>query len=328
MSSATCDTLCLGFATNMSSEVLAPEAAYGAIAAEQHGLVTGTQLRALGLSPGAIHRRVRAGCLLKVLPGVFRLAAVPRSWHQRAMAVYLWAGPDSAIGGTAAAAMHGLDGCPLPSAITVVTRRSLKSPSRLVIVRRPQDFDPREKVTIAGIGVTNCTRTLIDLAPLVSNAQLELAVEDARRRRVVTPAALEQLLARAPANQAGRRKLLTVLSRISGTTPTDSGLEVKVVRLLRRGGFPEPVRQEILTDEGEFAGRVDLVYPERKLVIEVQSHRWHDGRRHIDDDSARHNRHHAMGWIVMKATSKMLMGNARAAFLRDLRRAYDRATPS
>lgn len=318
----------MSFALTMSSAVLSSEAAYAAIAAEQHGLVTFAQLRELGLSAGAIHRRVQAGCLIRVLPGVFRLAAVARSWHQRAMSVYLWAGSGSAIGGLAAAALHGLDGCPYPSAITVLTRRSLKSPSTLVVVRRPRDFQSRVKESIRGIGVTNCTRTLLDLAPQVSEAQLELALEDARRRRLVTLDALEQMLRASPANQAGRQKLHRVLATVSGTRPTDSGLEVKVLRLLRREGYPEPVRQEILTDDGEFAGRVDLVYPERRLVIEVQSHRWHDGREQIDDDSARHNRHHAMGWMVMKATSKMLSGDARSQFLRDLRRAYDRLAPS
>lgn len=318
----------MSFAATMSTAVLAPEAEYAAIAAKQHGLVTFAQLRGLGFSAGAIHRRVQARCLIKVLPGIFRLAAVPRSWHQRAMAVYLWAGSGSVIGGTAAAALHRLDGCAYPNAITVLTRRSLKSPSRLVVVRRPRDFQSRVTEFIRGIGVTNCTRTLIDLAPKVSEAQLELSLEDARRRRLVTPEALEQMLAGLPENQAGRKQMLKVLETVSGTRPSDSGLEVKVLRLLRREGYPDPVRQEILTDEGEFAGRVDLVYPQRRLIIEVQSHRWHDGREGLDDDSARHNRHHAMGWLVIKATSKMLRGAARAEFLRDLRRSYDRLAPS
>lgn len=312
----------------MSHAILPVQAACGELASTQYGLLTLADLSAVGLSPGAIHRRVRSGALIKMLPGIFRIAGVPRSWHQRAMAVYLWAGDSSAIGGTAAAALHRLDGCAFPSAITLMTSRSLKSPSRLVVVRRPYGFNDRVREVVDRIGVTNCTRTLIDLSAEVSEAQLELALEDARRRRLVTPASLEEKLAALPPNQPGRHKLLKLLAVSAGTRPSDSGLEVKVLRLLRQQGYPEPIRQEILDDNGEFAGRVDLAYPERRLIIEVQSHRWHDSRHKVDADSERHNRHNAMGWTVMKATNKMLHGEGREAFLRDLGRTYHRPLPS
>lgn len=309
---------------NVHSPVLSRETIYAQLAAEQYGLVTSAQLSRLGLSTSAISRRVRAGLLIKVLPGVYRIASVPRSWHQRAMAVYLWAGETSAIAGTAAAALHKLDGCPLPSRITVVTNRGLKPPTPLIVVRRPRVCRDRLHEFVHRIRVTDCVRTIIDLAAEVSDAQLELAVEDARRRRLVTPAAVEQRLAEGPLNQPGRGKLLRLIAMTAGTRPTDSGLEVKVLRLLRQHGYPEPIRQEVLNDDGEFAGRVDLAYPERRLIIEVQSYRWHDDRRHVDDDSARGNRHLAMGWVVLRATKKMLSGQHQAAFLRDLHRIYHR----
>lgn len=308
----------------MSSPVLASEAAYSVLAAQQYGVVTGRQLLEAGLSPGAIHRRVRAGTLVKMLPGVFRLAAVPRSWHQRALAVNRWAGERSAIGGTAAAALHRLDGCAWPNVITVMTDRSLKAPHHLVIVRRVRDYKGRVHEQVDRIGVTRPVRTLIDIAPLLTEAQLELALEDARRRLLLVPADLETALSDLPPNQPGRGKLLKVLDVVAATRPTDSALEVKVLRLLRAEGYPEPIRQEALTDRGDFAGRVDLVYPERRLIIEVQSHRWHSSRRKLDIDSARSNRHLAMGWVVLFATKEMLAGAARAAFLRDLARVYHR----
>lgn len=35
-----------------------------------------------------------------------------------------------------------------------------------------------------------------------------------------------------------------------------------------------------------------------------------------------------MGWVVMKATSKMLHGERRQTFLRDLKRTYNRPLPA
>lgn len=170
----------------------------------------------------------------------------------------------------------------------------------------------------------SCARTLIDISPFVTEAQLELALEDARRRNLVEPNLLEERLAALPANQAGRRKLLRVLELVTGTRPTESTLETKVVQMLRREGYPEPIRQEVLRDDGRFAGRVDLVYPERKLIIEVQSHYWHSDRNTGDADSERTNSHQAMGWLVMEARQPMLQGERRAKFLSDLDRSYNR----
>jgi very-short-patch-repair endonuclease len=169
-----------------------------------------------------------------------------------------------------------------------------------------------------------CARTLIDISHSATEAQLELALEDARRRNLVTPKRLEERLAAMPANQAGRRNLLKVLGHLTGTRPTESTLEVKVLQMLRREGYPKPIRQEVLNDDGEFAGRVDLIYPERRLIIEVQSHRWHSDRSTGDADSERANRHQAMGWTVMEARHNMLRGEGRAKFLGDLARTYNR----
>lgn len=96
----------------MNAPFLAVEATYGRLASEQLGLVTTEQLRSLGMSSSGVSRRVRAGVLIQMLPRVLRLASVPRSWHQRALAVHLWAGPESVIGGPAAATLHRLDGFP------------------------------------------------------------------------------------------------------------------------------------------------------------------------------------------------------------------------
>ena len=311
-----------------TSPVLTRETLYAGLAAEQHGLVTLQQLKTLGLSASAVSRRVQAGSLLKVLPGVFRLAGVPRSWLQRAMAVHLWAGPTSAIAGPAAAALHQLDGWPMPSRINVITDRSLKPPNRLVVVRRPGLPTHDMCEVVARIRVTDCARTIIDLAAEATEAQLELALEDARRRRLASPPQIDALLARLPENQPGRGQLLRLLATARVTRPTDSGLEVKVLRLLRQHGYPEPIRQVVLDDNGEFAGRVDLAWPERRLIIEVQSYRWHDGRAHLDRDEARGNRHLGMGWAVLRVTKNMLTGKQQMEFMRDLDRAYNRPSPT
>lgn len=308
----------------MQSPLLVREASYAQVASEQYGLITTRQLEELGISRSSISRRLRAKALLKLLPGVHRLAGVPRSWHQRVLAVHFWAGPESVIAGPAAAALHRLDGFPQCATIDVATPRGLRPPVPWVVVRRPRSFSARNRTEIDRIPVMTCARTLIDISSSATEARLELALEDARRRNLLTPKLLKERLGAMPTNQAGRQKLLGVLEILSGTRPTESTLEVKVLQMLRREGYPEPMRQEVLDDDGRFAGRVDLVYPDRKLIIEVQSHRWHSDRSTGDADSERTNRHQAMGWIAMEARHSMLRGEGRAKFLSDLARTYNR----
>lgn len=311
----------------MPNPVLDREATYAAVAAQQYGLVTTAQLSGLGLSRASISRRLQSGALIRFLPGVHRLCAVPRCWHQRVLGVQLWAGPSSVVAGAAAAALHRLDGFPQCSSIEIATPRCLRAPAPWVVVRRPRSFPAGDMTEVDRIPVMTCVRTMIDVAAFSTAARLELALEDARRRNLCTPWELGSRLAAMPPNQRGRGRLLQILSHASGTRPTDSALEVRVLQMLRRQGYPEPVRQEVLTDDGHFAGRVDLAYPDRRLIIEVQSHRWHSSRSAIDADSARSNRHLAMGWQLLKVTSSMLRGPERAAFLRDLSRAYRRELP-
>lgn len=177
---------------------------------------------------------------------------------------------------------------------------------------------------MAGIGVTSIERTLIDVAPLAAESRLEVALEDALRRRLTTAQKILRRLADLPINQAGRRRLVDVLARGQGEAPTDSSLEVKLARLLRDEGFPRPIRQKVLDDEGRFIGRVDFVYPERRLIVEVDGFRFHSGRQAFEKDRSRRNALTALGWMVLHATAPMIEGQERADFVTDLHRAYER----
>ena len=86
------------------------EQAFAKLAARQYGVVSRKQAIALGLSPFAISRRVMAGKLREVLPGVYAIPGVPRSYCQRLMAAILWAGEGAVACHRAAASLYDLDG--------------------------------------------------------------------------------------------------------------------------------------------------------------------------------------------------------------------------
>jgi predicted transcriptional regulator of viral defense system len=66
-----------------------------ALAATQHGHITAQQCRDCGLSPSTVRRLITRGALESTGPGVYRVVGAPRTWHGRALAAVLAAGPDA-----------------------------------------------------------------------------------------------------------------------------------------------------------------------------------------------------------------------------------------
>lgn len=87
---------------------------------------------------------------------------------------------------------------------------------------------------------------------------------------------------------------------------TDSPLETAVLRLLREEGLPVPMLQFEVRDGDRFVARVDFAYPDQGVAIEADGFRYHDGRRHFDHERARGNDLEALGWRVLRVTSKHL----------------------
>lgn len=79
-------------------------------------------------------------------------------------------------------------------------------------------------------------------------------------------------------------------------------METRLVRALRRFGLPDPVRQDIVSDNHGVVGRLDFAYPEHQIAIEVQSNRRHSSRRALDKDADRFTRLQTLGWIVILVT--------------------------
>lgn len=227
------------------------------------------------------------------------------------------------ISGRAAAALHRLDGFALPSTIDIWTHRSLKAPNQLVKVHRGQSIEQQDRTAVAGIAVVTALRALIDVAAVETQERLEIGLEDLLRRRLATLADVSDRVAHLPLNQHGRSSLLRLLSDRGVAAPAESALEVRVIRLLREEGYPPPIRQKVIADDGTFVGRVDLVYPDRRLILEVDSFRHHSDRIPFENDRVRINALGSMGWTVLHVTHAMLRGD-KDRFLRAFQRAFFR----
>ncbi|MGI8808164.1 MAG: type IV toxin-antitoxin system AbiEi family antitoxin domain-containing protein [Acidimicrobiales bacterium] len=273
------------------------------IATRQHGLFSRAQAVEAGATMATIRSRLDAGRWVRVGPGVYRIAGVPVTWNQRALAACLVAGHGAVVSHRSAAVVWGISGFrPGPLEITVPPGRSNRN-ALARVHRSPVDGVRRE-----GIPVTRPARTVADLAGVVSGARLEEAVDDALCRRLCR---LDEVTA--PAGRRGSAALRTVLEAWNGDALPDGVAEMRVVRRLLAAGLPQPVRQHEIHDNGRFVARVDLAYPQVRLAIELDGFRWHAGRGPFRSDRLRRNRIEAAGWRLLETAPDDIDELCRAA---------------
>jgi len=289
------------------------------VARHQDGLVTRAQAIAAGASPRIIEHRLELGLWIRDGAGLYRMAGVPVTWPQRVRAACLIAAPGAVASHRTAAALYLVSGIrPGRIEITVAEGGSARNP--LARVHRSKFLERADCGRVGGIPVTRPARAMIDSAGQMSPETLEEGVDDILCRRLATLsefwARLDQLGAR-----RGSRAMRTVLEAWDGGALPANRAEMSIVRMLRANGLPSPVRQHSVYESGRFLGRVDLAWPAARLAMELDSFRWHAGRRPFRSDRKRRNRLEAAGWRVLNATTDdiadgSVLVSAAAALLR------------
>jgi very-short-patch-repair endonuclease len=268
------------------------------IAHTQDGVFTHAQAIACKLTQRQIGWRVRNGIWVQVLPGVYRHAATLPTPTVTGRAAVLWAGDGAVLSHRSAASMWGLDGVsadPTPE-ITVVGSRHPRSD--LVIVHRTVTLPPSDRRRRDGLTVTSPLRTIVDLASVLDDGDLESALESARRTHLVTLRRIERRLDEIGGRgRRGATPLRTLLAQLDATPPSESVLEVKVARLLRASGLPTAVRQHRVRIFGR-TYRLDFAWPEIRLALECDGRAFHEFQR----DRTRLRRLAASGWRVLPVT--------------------------
>jgi very-short-patch-repair endonuclease len=210
------------------------------------------------------------------------------------MAAALWVRSDSKTSGnsctshTTAAYLLGLCARTLP--IHVSTPRPLKSPTGSIVVHRTC-LDPVDVAISRGIPITTPAKTLLDLGAVLSIDDVESALETGLRRGTVSLTRLHSQIERygGPGHRGSAAVRALLSDRNKGYIPSESELEVRFFRIVRRARLPLPVRQKVIKHEGRFIARVDFAYPDRGLVIEVHGWKYHGAKNRWEHDHERGN---------------------------------------
>ena len=284
------------------------------LARRQHGVVAYRQLVEMGFGRGAIEHRIACGRLHRVHRGVYAVGHRRISSRGLCMAAVLACGPGAVASHRWAAAIWGIR----PNAsrtVDVTTQGRSRHPRRGIRVHNARRLHPDDWTTRDGIPITTVARTLLDLAETVRRQQLRRAFEHAERLRLLDIRALEELCKRSRGRR-GLRPLKALLAEAKGPPPaTRSDLEDRFLDLVREANLPLPVVNGLV--EGF---EVDMHWPERQLVVELDSRAWHGTDAAFERDRMRDTELQLAEHRVLRITHRRLEG-APESVVSDLRRA-------
>jgi very-short-patch-repair endonuclease len=276
------------------------------IADAQYGVFSREQLRGLGVTNRMIYRRLASGRWERLNPNVFRVGGAPASWQQSLRAATLGWGDGSVISHRSAASIWRVAGFePGLVELTVPRHRRRAIPG---IVHRNVLFEA--DVTIhEGIPITTPARTLIDLASVCPTHQVEEALDDVLRRKMISIPRIRWRLAEIEGDggRPGVSLLRSLIDARAEGIVSQSVLETRLLRVMVRAGLPKPVSQYRIRDGGEQVAIVDFAFPTEKVAVEADGYRWHSGRIKWQADLKRRNRISSLGWCVIHATWDDLM---------------------
>jgi very-short-patch-repair endonuclease len=275
------------------------ERAIGAIAAVQDNIVTRDQLIGAGVGRGAIGYRARAGVIHRLHRGVYLVGHAPPTQAARARAAVLACGGDSVVSHRSAAELWGLlsehDG---EIDVTVIGRNPGLNPG--IRLHRVAEMDPGELTHMRGIPLTSPARTICDLAGAGPSHEAEQALEEGRVRRLVTDRQLHQVIEHAP-TRTGSAFIRALLAGENGAGYTRSKAERTMRALVREAELPQP-----LVNAELHGFLVDFLWPDERLIVEVDGYEFHRDRAAFERDRRRDQILTAAGYRVIRVTWRQL----------------------
>lgn len=262
--------------------------ALAAQARAQHHLITSDQLRRLGWSPAAIRHLVATDRLFRVHRGVYAFGRRDLAREGRWLAAVLACGTGAALSHRSAAVLWELlsHDSPRPHVIVPAGRSNRRTAG--IQRHRSSDFTEGEGVKHRGIPATTVLRTLVDLSRgRLPTHSLNAAVRQAGRLHRVDLQPLR--------DQPRLGPIVRLYDPLIGLT--ESELEALFLALCTKFRLPAPQPQEWFGSH-----RADFTWHEHRLVVELDSRRWHDNDVNFLTDRRKERAIRAAGYEVLRFT--------------------------
>jgi hypothetical protein len=280
------------------------------VAARQHGVVSRSQLREIGVTDSSIEKAVSGGHLHPAFRGTFGVGHPVSDSHAHMMAAVLACGKGAVVSHLTAAHLLSLRDR-LPASVEVIAPNG--SGRKIDGIRRHHVPFPRRVETghCKAIPCTSPSRTIVDLAGLFGETPLRRVVERAAVLRCLDPTEIERILW--AARRRGAPMLRSILCEWHPTTPNDSAsgkatspvlrspLEARLLALIVASGLPRPSCNRKVENGSEHI-EVDFLWPEQRLVVETDGERFHDNPLAFERDRKRDRVLQLHGYGVVRFT--------------------------
>ena len=291
-----------------------------ALATGQHGLFTTAQALSVGVRATELQRWARVGRIDRVVRRVRVVNGSAPSPEQQARAVLLAHGDHAALCRSSAAWLWEVPGHDL-SPVQVVRRRDvhLNSAANTHTSRRLERVDLTAR---RGLLVTTPTRTIFDLAGRQHPDRTRRDLNGLMACGLITLELLDESVDRLATK--GRAGITTMRRLIAEAhekgAPAGSNLELRVEELLHLAGLRTMCRQLEVHDGDGLVARVDFGEPDLRIVVEVDSDRFHHGLVDRQIDAGKTARLEALEWTVLRVTEREIWFG-RTALVNRLRQA-------
>ncbi|MGZ4196276.1 MAG: DUF559 domain-containing protein [Solirubrobacteraceae bacterium] len=278
-----------------------PEREIARIAGRQRALITRSQLAALGLTRATIDHAIVRGRLHRIHHAVYSLVpfgVLPPLAAE--LAATLACGKDVVLSHHSAAAVWGIrPSFNDPIHVTAIGRDAGRGRPG-IRAHRVAELDHRDIRRFQNIPITSPARALLDIAPDLTDREIERALDEALIRRLVTHAAINAVLAAYP-NRRGVARLRALADPGRPTTQTRSDGEEALLAALRRANIPAPeVNARVANYTADFLWRAE------KLIVELDGYEYHRGRAAFERDHQRDAAHLHLGFLVIRVTGRQL----------------------
>jgi hypothetical protein len=270
------------------------------VARRQHGIVTRSQLLNAGLSSSGIKKWTASGRLHHIHRGVYAVGHPLISQEGRWLAAVLAVGRGAVLSHGPAGQLNGIVPRRERFALHVSVIGNADRGPKGIVTHRPRNLEARDTITRLAIPTTSATRTVWDLATVISSLQTRRAFEQAEKQHRLDRRRLTELLEESPSRKGAGviRELLA--ERPLPLAETRSWLEELLVITCRDHGLPIPaVSVPLLGYE------VDFLWPDARFVVEA------DGADHLnpgqrDRDNERDIQLGRAGYLVRRYSSRAM----------------------
>jgi len=252
-----------------------------------HDVISGALLRSRGVTKGELATLLRRQHLFRAHRDVYFTTDRPTQrgiW----LAAVLHCGKGALLGFESAAVLRQILRAELGRPHVVVAHRRITKPPASIRVHRSRTLRDEDYDVVDDIPVTSLFRTYDDLARRVSDRTLKAALRDGEYRYNLDVAELRET-SRTP------RLRRFLAAYVPGQGKGESEAERLFLELRARSTLPAPEGQRKTA-----GGRVDFLWPQLGLIVEIDGYAAHRGRIAHRDDLRRDRQNLRTGRITLR----------------------------